>query len=83
MGLHGSYFVVNPVFSQVSGAAAGILQTVVQNYVEKRVARSGEIVHSWSFCLIGVQGMLGAAFATIWKVTIMSFINKSTKLSKI
>lgn len=62
-----SYFIATPVYSQIVGAVAGITQAIVQNTIETRIAQEYEIVTTYSFCLFGVQGLIGAAFGSIFK----------------
>lgn len=62
-----SYFITIPVYSQIVGAAAGIVQALVQNFMETKVARKYDILTTYSFCLFGIQGLMGAMFGSIFK----------------
>jgi ammonia channel protein AmtB len=66
-----SAFFVNhsghPAFALVVGAFAGFVQTVVQNVIERPIAIKYNIVNTYSFCLFGVQGLIGSAFGSIYR----------------
>lgn len=59
-----AYFITNPVYSLVIGSVAGIIQTVLQTFVEKRASRKSNITNTFSFIVFGVQGIIGSIFAS-------------------
>ena len=59
-----AYFITNPVYALVIGTIAGIVQTLFQNYVEKKRSRKDSITNTFSFCLFGIQGFIGSIFAS-------------------
>lgn len=67
-----AYWIVNPVYALVIGFVSAIIQVVVMNVVEKKVAREKSIFHTYSFTLFGGQGLLGAIFASIWNAGVRS-----------
>lgn len=67
-----SYYVVNPVYGIVMGIVAALVQVVIMNLVEKKIALSKSIFNTFSFTLFGVQGMIGACFAAIWYAGVRS-----------
>lgn len=62
-----SFFIVNPTYSMIVGSTAGIVQVLVQNFIEKKIARKYNIINTFSFCLFGVQGLIGSVFASIFR----------------
>lgn len=61
-----SFYVTNPVYGILIGMIGGIVQVIVMNTVEKKVARTKSIWNTFSFTLFGVQGLLGGVFAAAW-----------------
>ncbi len=51
----------------VLGSTCGIVQGLVQGLIEKRVSMKNRIYHTYSFTLFGVQGLIGAVFASIFR----------------
>lgn len=62
----GFYF-TNPVWPMVLGSACGIVQSLVQGLIEKKVAMKNRIFNTFSFTLFGVQGLIGSIFAAIFR----------------
>ena len=55
----------------VMGFTGGSIQVIGQNLIEKSWTRNKNVViNSTSFILFGVQGILGAAFASAWNAII-------------
>jgi hypothetical protein len=73
-----SLYVTNPVYAFVAGAAGGIVQVLIQNFVEKRAARTKLIISTVSWSLFGLQGLIGAGFAAGWKAIYFSMQNGLT-----
>ena len=67
-----AFYFTNPVWPMVLGSTAGALQSVLQNVAEKKVAKSQNIRNTHSFALFGVQGILGAIFAAIFRQVVKS-----------
>lgn len=67
-----SYWIVNPVYALVIGVVAALVQVVAMNVVEKRVANEKSIFNTFSFTLFGIQGLIGAIFASIWHAGVRS-----------
>jgi ammonia channel protein AmtB len=61
------YYFTNPVWAMVLGSTCGIVQGLVQGLIEKKVAMNNRIFHTYSFTLFGVQGLIGAVFASIFR----------------
>ena len=59
-----AYYITNPVYALVIGSVAGIIQTLLQNLVEKPASRKGSIINTFSFVAFGVQGILSSIFAS-------------------
>lgn len=70
-----SLFITNPVYALVAGATGGISQTLIQNLIEKRAARRGYIVSTVSWSLFGLQGLIGAGFASGWQAIVYTSNN--------
>lgn len=70
-----SLFIANPMYALVAGAAGGIIQTLLQNIVERHFINSKVIVSTVSWSLFGIQGIIGAGFAAGWKAIL--FTNNS------
>jgi ammonia channel protein AmtB len=62
----GFYF-TNPVWPMVLGSTVGFIQALIQGLIEKKVAMTSRIFHTYSFSLFGVQGLIGAVFASIFR----------------
>lgn len=62
-----SLYITNPTFAFVAGASGGIIQSLIQNLVEKPAARKRMIVSTVSWTLFGFEGIVGAGFAAGWK----------------
>lgn len=62
-----SLYVTTPVYAFVAGAAGGIVQVLIQNFIEKKAARTKFIISTVSWSLFGLQGLIGAGFAAGWK----------------
>lgn len=67
-----SYWIVNPVYALVIGVVSALLQVIIMNLVEKKIAREKAIFNTFSFTLFGGQGLLGAIFAAIWNAAVRS-----------
>lgn len=61
-----SFFATNVTQSIIAGFFGGVIQTAIQNLIEKKTARNGPILSTISWSLFGVQGLLGGLFATIY-----------------
>jgi hypothetical protein len=59
-----SFFITNPAYAIVAGFTAGVVQTVIQNVIEWRHTKTKGVVSTISWSLFGIQGILGAVFAT-------------------
>jgi len=66
-----SYYITNPVWAMLVGSVAGIIQAI-GNAIEKKHSRNGKIVNTISFILFGVQGIVGSAWASIWRAVIIT-----------
>lgn len=66
-----AFFIVNPVFAMIVGSTAGIVQVLVQNFIEKMVALNYNIINTYSFCLFGVQGIVGAIFGSVFRQALL------------
>ena len=73
-----SLYITNPVFAFVAGAVAGLSQSIIQNAVEKQAVNKNRIVSTVSWSLFGVQGLIGAGFASGWRVIVASNSNGMT-----
>ena len=73
-----AYFITNPVYALVIGCVAGAIQTVWQNYVEKKRSKRDTIVNTFSFCLFGIQGLIGSVFASGFRHALYSQTNGQT-----
>ena len=62
-----------PVYGILFGFLSGIIQTLVMNLIEKKVARESRIFNTYSFTLFGIQGVLGCIFAAAWKAVAGGF----------
>lgn len=62
-----SLFISNPIYAIVAGMTGGIIQTIIQNVLERRAAKNRIIISTVSWSLFGIQGLIGAAFASGWK----------------
>lgn len=51
----------------VLGSTCGIVQALVQGLIEKRISMNNRIFHTNSFTMFGVQGLIGAIFASIFR----------------
>ena len=65
--MNASLFIKIPAYAQVIGFTAGLLQSLAQNFVEKTIAMKHDLFHSYSFTLFGIQGIVGAAFGSIFQ----------------
>lgn len=59
-----SFFITNPVYAIVAGFTAGVVQCIIQNAIESRYAKTKSVVSTISWSLFGIQGIIGAVFAT-------------------
>jgi hypothetical protein len=73
-----SLYISNPVYAFVAGAAGGIIQSLIQNLIEKRGATRKWIVSTVSWSLFGMQGIIGAGFAAGWKAIFYTNSNGMT-----
>lgn len=73
----GVYF-TNPVWPLVLGSVTGMVQSLVQGLIEKRIAMKGRIFHTYSFTLFGVQGIIGGVFASIFRKVVETRNDKFT-----
>lgn len=73
-----SLYITNPVYALIAGASGGIIQTLIQNLIEKSSIRRRWIISSVSWSLFGIQGIIGAAFASGWKAILYTSNNGFT-----
>lgn len=73
-----SFFISNPVYSIVAGLTAGIVQTLIQNCIEKPHLQTKSVISTISWSLFGIQGLLGGAFASGYQQIILSNSNNLT-----
>jgi hypothetical protein len=73
-----SLYITNPVYAFVTGVSAGIIQSIIQNLIEKQAAKKRWIVSTVSWSLFGLQGIIGAGFASGWKAILFSNSNGLT-----
>lgn len=73
-----SLYITNPVYAFVAGAVGGLIQALIQNFIEQRAAKSKLIISTVSWSLFGIQGLIGAAFASAWKAIIFTMTNDLT-----
>lgn len=88
-GLHGpiagaivvgasSLYITNPVYAFVAGAAGGLTQSIIQNIIEKQAIKRNLIISTVSWSLFGIQGLIGAGFASGWYAVMKSNSNGKT-----
>lgn len=65
----GVYF-TNPVWPMVLGSATGMVQSLVQGIIEKKISMTKRIFHTSSFTMFGVQGIIGGIFASIFNAVV-------------
>lgn len=51
----------------VLGSTCGIVQSLVQGLIEKRIAMNSRIFNTYSWTLFGIQGIIGGIFASIFR----------------
>jgi ammonia channel protein AmtB len=73
-----SLYITNPVYALIAGAGAGIIQAIIQNFIEQRAAKFKLILSTVSWSLFGMQGIIGAAFASGWKAIYFTNTNGLT-----
>lgn len=73
-----SLYITNPVYAFVAGATGGLSQSLIQNLIEKKAASNNKIISTVSWSLFGVQGLIGAGFASGWKAIIFTNSNGMT-----
>ncbi len=71
-----SLYIAAPVYAFVAGAAGGIIQSFIQNLIEKKAARNNRVVSTVSWSLFGMQGLIGAGFASGWKAIVFTNTNQ-------
>jgi ammonia channel protein AmtB len=62
-----SLYITTPVWALVAGCSGGIVQALIQNTIERAAINRRYIISTVSWSLFGLQGIIGAAFATGWK----------------
>jgi hypothetical protein len=67
-----SLFIANPTYALVAGATGGIIQSLLQNFVERTFINKKTILSTVSWSLFGIQGIIGAGFAAGWKAILFS-----------
>lgn len=65
-----SYYLTNPVWPMVLGAASGILQTIGQSVIDTNWAKSRSIINTYSFTTFGPQALLGGVWGSIFRAVI-------------
>jgi ammonia channel protein AmtB len=65
-------YITAPHWALVAGCAGGLIQSLIQNLIERSASKKGWIASSVSWSLFGVQGLVGAGFAAGWKALIFS-----------
>lgn len=63
-----SIFITNPVYSFVAGFTAGMVQAIIQNAIESPAMKKSAVLSTISWSLFGIQGILGGAFASGYKL---------------
>jgi ammonia channel protein AmtB len=76
-----SFYLVNPVYALVIGSVSGVVQALAQNMIEKRSSRTRNILNTFSFVTFGVQGMLGSAFASLFRAVLEGDANRNHAIS--
>ena len=61
-----AFYIIRPVYAIGIGCLAGLIQTLFQNFVEKRAARKHQIIHTFSF-IFGIQGIFGCIYAAVFR----------------
>lgn len=69
-GLAAVMYIDKPVYSMVVGSTSGIVQTLVQNLIEKSISRRTKVFSTYSWQLFGVQGLIGTIFGSIFKTVV-------------
>ena len=67
-----SLYISSPIYALVAGITGGVVQGIIQNLFERRAAKNRTIVSTVSWSLFGIQGLIGAAFASGWKAVLYS-----------
>jgi len=62
-----SLYITNPNYAILAGVSGGIIQSLIQNIIERQAIKKNLIISTVSWSLFGVQGIVGAAFAAGWK----------------
>jgi len=75
-GLASVMYIDKPVYSMVVGSTSGIVQTLVQNLIEKRISRRTKVFSTYSWQLFGVQGLIGTIFGSIFKTVVEKEFNQ-------
>ena len=70
-----SYYITNPVYGILFGFISGVLQVILLNVVEKKVANNSKIINTYTFTLFGIQGFLGCIFAAAWQAVAIGYAN--------
>lgn len=73
-----STFITNPVYVLVAGFTAGVVQTIIQNVIEKKWMSTKPVVSTISWSLFGCSGLVGAAFAAGYQKIILTHSNGFT-----
>ena len=70
-----SYYITNPVYGILFGFLSVVIQVIMLNAVEKKVANNSRIINTYTFTLFGVQGFLGSVFAAAWQAVAIGYAN--------
>lgn len=73
-----SLYITYPLYSLLAGFAGGLVQTLIQNLLEKRFINGKNILSTVSWSLFGIQGIIGAGVSTGWKAILYANYNGLT-----
>jgi len=66
VGGSASFFTTNVTEPLLAGFVGGMIQTLIQNILEKRTALHGFVISTISWSLFGIQGLVGGVVASIY-----------------
>ena len=66
IGGSASFFTTNTTQPMIAGFVGGMMQTIIQNLLERRNAMHGSVISTISWNLFGIQGILGSIVASIY-----------------
>lgn len=74
--LSASFYITNPVWAMILGAASGILQLLGQSLIETSWSKTKPIINTYSFTVFGAQAILGGIFGAIYRASINNVNNR-------